>query len=105
MQNGSRCGQNRGRYSASTASGKRKPRQHFGIVFDNLLYAASCLRPSARLLHYRINMTMELLRFQNTAVGGIAKITGFSSLSHFTKLLCARPGKTPTQYCRGAGEG
>lgn len=50
------------------------------------------------LLDYRLNYAMEMLRTQDTPVSQIAKASGFSDFSHFTRLFKERTGQTPSQY-------
>ena len=54
----------------------------------------------AFLVDYRLNMAMDLLRTQNTAVSDIAAEVDFSDPVHFTKSFRKHTGITPTEFIK-----
>ena len=50
------------------------------------------------LLHYRLDYAMELLSDHQLSVEEIAQLSGFRSISHFSKTFKKRLGKNPTEF-------
>ena len=77
---------------------------HFHHTYINRVfkaYTGSTLHTF--LTDYRLNYAMEMLRTQEMPVSQAAKASGFTDLSHFTRLFKERTGQTPTEYRNHAG--
>ena len=72
---------------------------HFHYTYINRVFKAyTGLTLHAFLLDYRLNHALEMLRSRDLPIQQIAKISGFSDFSHFTRRFKERTGKTPREY-------
>ena len=57
------------------------------------------ITPSEYLRRFRFARAIELLR-QQTAVGDVSRMVGFSHISHFSREFKAMFGMNPSEYAR-----
>jgi len=72
---------------------------HFHPTYLNRIFKA-CTGSTLHeyVLHYRLNMAMEILRTQNISVSETGKLCGFTNPYHFSKAFRRYTGKTPSAY-------
>ena len=60
--------------------------------------------PSIFFKTYKLNRAAELIREHKYTLSEISDMTGFSSLSHFSRSFKKHFGVSPTNYESGSGE-
>ena len=50
------------------------------------------------VVHYRLNMAMEILSTQNVSIAEAGKLCGFTNPYHFSKAFRRYTGKTPSAW-------
>ncbi|WP_158289571.1 helix-turn-helix domain-containing protein [Paenibacillus flagellatus] len=56
--------------------------------------------PNEYLIHTRITKAIELLKYSDRSVAGVAAEVGIENVSHFIRLFKERTGQTPLVYRR-----
>jgi len=72
--------------------------------FARLFKRTAGVPPHRFVVRRRVDRAIELLAGGELPIGGIARLVGFATPSHFTTVFRRITGVTPTEYRRGRGE-